>query len=414
MAHKTLVNSTEYEITGGMTLVEGVSYSIQNGKVLVDGVEYDISFILPPSILDLWNYSNSDNQINCISYGNGYWVVGGKYTDGTIKYARIAYTTNLSGTWTIEDLWSSTKESVVTCITYGDGYWVAGGKYVASNDITICNARIAYSTRPDGAWTIKTVWSCDNKYGLTNGLKCIAYANGYWVVGGQYQSGNSNYAVISYATNPGGTWTRKNLWDTTNSYTSINCIAYGNGYWVAGGCNDLNGVSTKAAVHYASSPNGTWELSYPWTGNEAAIHCITYANGYWVVGGTKGVSKYYAKIAYSTRPSGTWTEKDLWNTYNASCIYSVAYGNGQWVAVGDFWDSSARYDNTRIAYTTDLGGTWTTQNLWYDSTNTYKFYPKAIAYLNGYWVVGGGYKDSSYYYARIAYSPTIEELGNTE
>lgn len=44
MAHKTLIDSTAYEITGGVTLVDGTSYSIKNGKVLVDGTEYDVSF----------------------------------------------------------------------------------------------------------------------------------------------------------------------------------------------------------------------------------------------------------------------------------------------------------------------------------------------------------------------------------
>ena len=35
MAHKTLVDSTEYEVTGGLTLVEGTSYSIKMGKCLL-------------------------------------------------------------------------------------------------------------------------------------------------------------------------------------------------------------------------------------------------------------------------------------------------------------------------------------------------------------------------------------------
>ena len=75
MAHKTLVDSTEYEVTGGLTLVEGTSYSIKNGKVLVDGTEYDISFLLPPAVLNLWGNNYNPNQINCIAYANGYWVV---------------------------------------------------------------------------------------------------------------------------------------------------------------------------------------------------------------------------------------------------------------------------------------------------------------------------------------------------
>lgn len=44
MAHKTLVNGTAYDITGGKTLVSGTSYNIAGGKTLVGGTGYDISF----------------------------------------------------------------------------------------------------------------------------------------------------------------------------------------------------------------------------------------------------------------------------------------------------------------------------------------------------------------------------------
>lgn len=44
MAHKTLVDGTAYEITGGKTLVGGTAYSIAGGKTMVDGTVYDISF----------------------------------------------------------------------------------------------------------------------------------------------------------------------------------------------------------------------------------------------------------------------------------------------------------------------------------------------------------------------------------
>ena len=67
MAHKTLVDSTEYEVTGGLTLVEGTSYSIKNGKVFVDSTEYDISFVLPPDVLKLWYGSGTYNYIKCIT-----------------------------------------------------------------------------------------------------------------------------------------------------------------------------------------------------------------------------------------------------------------------------------------------------------------------------------------------------------
>lgn len=151
MAHKTLVDSTEYEVTGGLTLVEGTSYSIKNGKVLVDGTEYDISFLLPPAVLNLWGNNYNPNQINCIAYANGYWVVGGQYYDGSTYYARIAYTASPDGTWTTNDVWGYASPSSagiannIHCITYANGYWVAGGEYYASESHY---ARIAYAGSP--------------------------------------------------------------------------------------------------------------------------------------------------------------------------------------------------------------------------------------------------------------------------
>lgn len=47
MAHKTLVNGTSYEISGGKTLVNGTAYSISGGKTLVGGTAYGIGFGTP-------------------------------------------------------------------------------------------------------------------------------------------------------------------------------------------------------------------------------------------------------------------------------------------------------------------------------------------------------------------------------
>ena len=44
MAHKTLINGTAYEISGGKTLVDGTGYEISKGATLVDGAAYEIPF----------------------------------------------------------------------------------------------------------------------------------------------------------------------------------------------------------------------------------------------------------------------------------------------------------------------------------------------------------------------------------
>ena len=50
MAHKTLIDGTAYEISGGRTLVDGTTYSIDKGKTLVDGTAHEISFAQPTGI----------------------------------------------------------------------------------------------------------------------------------------------------------------------------------------------------------------------------------------------------------------------------------------------------------------------------------------------------------------------------
>lgn len=48
MAHKTLINGTVYDISGGSTLVNGTAYKISSGRTLVGGTGYTISFGLSP------------------------------------------------------------------------------------------------------------------------------------------------------------------------------------------------------------------------------------------------------------------------------------------------------------------------------------------------------------------------------
>ena len=45
--HKTLVNGTVYDVTGGKCLVNGTAYSIKKGRTLIGGTGYDIKFSGP-------------------------------------------------------------------------------------------------------------------------------------------------------------------------------------------------------------------------------------------------------------------------------------------------------------------------------------------------------------------------------
>lgn len=73
MAHKTLINGTAYEITGGRTLVNGTGYSIDKGKTLVGGTAYEVGFGGVSSdgkILDDWATIKSQKNIGLYSIGN--------------------------------------------------------------------------------------------------------------------------------------------------------------------------------------------------------------------------------------------------------------------------------------------------------------------------------------------------------
>lgn len=49
MAHKTLVDGTAYEISGGNVKVGGTGYKISAGKTMVKGTGYNISFTGAPT-----------------------------------------------------------------------------------------------------------------------------------------------------------------------------------------------------------------------------------------------------------------------------------------------------------------------------------------------------------------------------
>lgn len=45
MAHKTKINGTNYDVSGGKTLIGGTAYKITGGRTLIGGTAYDINFL---------------------------------------------------------------------------------------------------------------------------------------------------------------------------------------------------------------------------------------------------------------------------------------------------------------------------------------------------------------------------------
>ena len=407
MAHKTLINGTAYEISGGTTRVSGTSYKINNGKALIGGTAYDISFMLPPDVVNVWSGEHQAYvSLNCIAYGNGYWVVGGYNHTDSGYVAQIAYSRSLDGPWSRKTLWTSTVShsgNTIDAITYANGYWVVAGVGI---DSSTQYARIAYATSPNGTWTTKDLWQGSNSYYY--GIACVTYANNHWVVGGK----SSDNARIAYTTDISSTWTTKDLW---NYSATINCITYANNCWVVGGNRSTASPATKA---YCTSLSGTWTIKQLW-GNKANdgsnITSIACNGNYWVVGGTSPDNDY-ARIAYATSPGGSWTIKDLWGETTAGShkIYSLAYGDGYWVAVGKSYEySQMTHDIAYMAYaTTPAGGTWTTKKVFNDARH--EDVMNCVANINGYWVATGRNYDTGGYYASLAYAESPAELGTTQ
>lgn len=408
MAHKTLVNSTAYDITGGKTLVDGTSYSVNNGKVLIDGTEHDISFLLPSAALDLWSDSGH-NTITCIIYANGYYVVGGQYaigTTGSEHYGRIAYATSLDGPWTIKDVWAG-SDSIVTSIAYANGYWVVGGRKYYNGQYLAC---ISWTTDLTRDWSNRDVWG--NSY-TANIINCIAYGNGYWVVGGTFRTSGTKYARIAYCTQLDLGWTQKNLWKSSSD-NEINGITYANGYWVVVGMQ--NGYNAR--LGYATDLSQTeWIIVDLWSNSSVyninKLTGVTYANGYWVVCGNYSEGNpWFGRIAYATSLGGPWTIKDVWTSYyNSGGINSITYDKGHWVVAG-YKRNADSNEGAYIAYATSIDGPWTEQELWLTNNNTYPIEANCVAYINGYWVVGGDRYDGSVgsglWYAHLEYSPTLD------
>lgn len=403
MSHKTLIGGAAYEIAGGKTLVNGTSYSIAGGRTLVGGTGYDISFALPAAVMDLF----SSGAIHCAVYANGLYVVGGYRYASSTKTACIAYAEKLNGTWTSVDVGRTGTYAYVTNIVFAGSRWVITLGRNQCSSIGVCSG-----TRPSSSWTWITPYTgSDSAY-----CNCVLYAEGYWVVGGRIEA--SNYrGVIWYTTDlTGGSWSETRLWYGSNSEANfVTSLAYGNGYFAAAGAAGASG--SYGQLMYAASPDGTWtsaNLSWQSGQDYNAIYCIAYANGYWVAGGRANPTSrnYSAMIAYSSSITGTFTAMVLWSyakgLYNM--VNGIAYANGYWVAVGQGHEGDEKpyYYYARLAYSTSPVGGWTGKALWGGSSSGEQS-ANCVIYGKGHWLMGGVTGGSA---ARVAYGKTPAELAD--
>ena len=318
---------------------------------------------------------------NTLVSGTSYSVKGGKVLVSGTEYD-ISF---IKGP--LVDVWTGSANDTIMCIAYADGYWVVGGRcYDGSTN----QARIAYSTDLIN-WTTKDLWS-----GTSACVNCITYADGYWVAGG-YSVSSSYYAKLAYATSPSGTWYTKNL--TSSKASIFNDVTYANGYWVAVGKHYISG-NYYATVAYIGVPTSTWYISYAWGNSSSSTTAtsITYANGYYVMGGRCQYNSLdYSTIAYTTNPNAEWTTKYLAGGSVGQVINSITYANGYWAYGGHEY----------VLYNTSPSDSATIKHFlnYFDSI-------QCIAYANGCWVVGGRLYSDSTYHARIFFDESNSPFDN--
>jgi hypothetical protein len=179
-------------------------------------------------------------------------------------------------------------------------------------------------------------------------INALAYGNGYFAV-----VGGISGSTISSSTD-GITWI-----STFNNASNAGGLGYGNGQWVYIPALGRVITSTDAI---------TWSTVGTGFGNTA--YSIAYGNGLWV---GFGISQNGA-IQTSTNAI-SWVSRNLNNGVTQGRV--VAYGNGLWVAAGE----------TGLLKTSTDAITWTTR------TSNFGGTIQAISYSNNLWI-GGGWDSS--------------------
>lgn len=289
----------------------------------------------------LIDVENSYSGINFLKYINSYYIAGGQYYDGSTTYARLWYTTSLTGTWSYINLWnySGTGTDVaVYDLAYGNGRWVAVGRTRSGN---YAIGQVWSSISLTSGWAAATnAWS---RTATEEALTCVLYANSAWVVAG-YTSSSANSGAgivkIVYASDvtSSTTWSSAvTLWSDTYINTRPQCINYFSGTWVIGGSKSTSNSAAQAVIAYSTTLT-SWTTKTLWTASNnryGCVYSIKYLNSKYYacgVGNHATIStsgSYGAKIAYASSVSGSWTVKNVGGE-EESVARDIEYVNGTW------------------------------------------------------------------------------------
>ena len=270
------------------------------------------------------------------AYGSdGNYCIAGGY-EGSSTIPRIITETNPTNAW---DLSTSTGLSgyFEHALSYDGTYWIAttgSGIYYASDptgaftqasSVDIASGiystaalSVAGSSNDTSLYVtssaVTTTWTQRSSPFSGSRIFTVGYdGSSYWIMAGI--SGN-----IYYSTTP----TNDATWTSATSIfgsSTIQSIAYGNGYWTAVAADGK--IGTCEGI-----PSGTWTLHASSSFGTDAIRSVAYGDGAWAACGNAG------KIATcGAIPSGTWTQQT--SSFGGSdTLWTIFYGNGYWVCGG--------------------------------------------------------------------------------
>ena len=242
MAHKTLVNGTAYEISGGKALVGGTAYEIGKGKTLVGGTAYEIGFGV--KVGDLAVGSSVFMNVNGVS--TEFLVVHQGLPDATL------YDASCDGTWLL-------TKNIPSEYYFGLVYAEGGGSSAKGNQYEYSSIHSYIS-----GWGFFDLLD-GNIQSIIKQVK-IPYHKGYGNDGSVAYGSDGLSTKIFLLSGYEVGWN-----DATSAYFPVDgaCLEY------FSGLSDTDSVR----IGYYNGTADSWWLRSPNTGDHLKVWCVTPSGG---------------------------------------------------------------------------------------------------------------------------------------
>ena len=169
--------------------------------------------------------------------------------------------------------------------------------------------------------------------------------SGTWIA---VRGGASGINDLARSTDDGITWS----YASTGVSTSLQSIAYGNGYFVIA-------TSGSTTLRSATGASGSWSASA--SAPSSNWSRIGYGNGVFIaIKGGSGGGASSSNMMRSTDDGATWSSVStpaFTNSGNTILYQGISYGNGTWVI--SVQEYSFSLDGSEVLRSTDDGVTWT-------------------------------------------------------